>query len=59
MEFLLQLLAQLFADPVEDANNTTPEISKSAEVVQTEEAVEIIETEEQMEPNLFNVMDFH
>ena len=59
MEFLLQLLAQLFADPVEDANQATQAISKSAEIVQTEEAVEIIEAEEQMEPNIFNVMDFH
>ncbi len=59
MEFLLQLLAQLFADPVEDTNQATQAISKSAEIVRAEEAVENVVAEEQMEPNLFNVMDFH
>jgi hypothetical protein len=59
MEFLLQLLAQLFAAPVEDTNQAVQETAKTAEILQTEEEVETVVAEEQMEPNLFNVMDFH
>lgn len=59
MEFLFQLLAQLFAAPVEDTNQVVQEISRKAEIVQTEEEVEAIVAEEQLEPNLFNLMDFH
>jgi hypothetical protein len=59
MEFLLQLLAQLFAAPVEDTNQAVQETAKAAEILQAEEEVETVVAEEQMEPNLFNVMDFH
>jgi len=59
MEFLLQLLAQLFAAPVEDTNQAVQETAKATEILQTEEEVETVVAEEQMEPNLFNVMDFH
>ncbi len=59
MEFLLQLLAQLFAAPVDDANQAVQDVPKKAEAVSTEEVVETVVAEEQMEPNLFNVMDFH
>ena len=59
MEFLLQLLAQLFAAPVEDANQAVQETAKATEILQTEEEVETVVAGEQMEPNLFNVMDFH
>ncbi len=59
MEFILQLLAQLFSAPVEDTNKVTQNEIKAAEVVRTEVEVEEVGVEEQLEPNLFNVMDFH
>ena len=59
MEFLLQLLAQLFAAPVEDTDQAVQAVSRKAEAVRSDEEVEAVVAEEQMEPNLFNVMDFH
>jgi hypothetical protein len=59
MEFLLQLLAQLFAAPVEDTNPAVQDVSAKAETVMSDEEVEAVVAEEQLEPNLFNVMDFH
>jgi len=59
MEFLLQLLAQLFAAPVEDTDQAVQAVSPKAEAVRSDEEVEAVVAEEQMEPNLFNVMDFH
>jgi len=53
MEFILQLLAQLFSAPVE----TIEEKVDKKEVVE----VSVVEEkrEEQLEPNFFNVLDFH
>lgn len=59
MEFLLQLLAQLFSAPVEETNEVVKENVRASEVLQAEEKVEVVMEEEQLEPNLFNVMDFH
>ncbi len=59
MEFLLQLLAQLFAAPVEGTNQTVQEDTRVPETLQAEESAELVMEEEQIEPNLFNVMDFH
>ena len=59
MEFLLQLLAQLFAAPVEETNQALQKSAGATEVLQAEEQVEMVMEEEQLEPNLFNVMDFH
>ena len=59
MEFLLQLLAQLFAAPVEETNQIVQENTRATEILQTEESAELVMEEEQLEPNLFNVMDFH
>ncbi|NPA36700.1 MAG: hypothetical protein GXO47_07610 [Chlorobi bacterium] len=60
MEFILQLLAQLFAGPVEDVNNTTDiELKVKTEPVVSEDVEKDLKIEEQLEPNLFNVMNFH
>jgi hypothetical protein len=53
MEFILQLLAQLFSAPVE--NGEAEAVKK--EVVEAPVLEE--KTEEQLEPNFFNVLDFH
>jgi len=53
MEFILQLLAQLFAAPAE---NTDAKVEKE-EVVEMPVVEE--KAEEQLEPNFFSVLDFH
>lgn len=56
MEFILQLLAQLFSEPEVEVTNTP----KKEEVKELEkEVVEQGAVEAQPEPNLFNVMEFH
>jgi len=58
MEFILQLLAQLFSAPVEETNTSI--IKEEVKVVdQVKEEMPVTEAEEQLEPNLFNVLDFH
>ncbi len=58
MEFILQLLAQLFSAPVEEPNKIIKkEEVKAADAVKAEVSAE--QAEEQLEPNLFNVLDFH
>lgn len=58
MEFLLQLLAQLFSSPAEDKNKTERVEAPVTNNVQVTKETEIIQEEEQLEPNFFNVMDF-
>ena len=58
MEFILQLLAQLFSAPVEETNTSI--IKEEVKVVDpVKEEMPVTEAEEQLEPNLFNVLDFH
>ena len=57
MEFILQLLAQLFSAPVEDNKIVEKEEVKHVEMVSETEKIKA--AEEQLEPNLFSVLDFH
>ncbi len=58
MEFILQLLAQLFSAPVEETNKSIKK--EEVKVVDPAKAeIPVNEAEEQLEPNLFNVFDFH
>jgi len=57
MEFILQLLAQLFAAPAEEHKTDIKEEVMQADKVKTEVTADA--AEEQLEPNLFNVLDFH
>jgi len=58
MEFLLQLLAQLFSSPAEDKDKTELEELPVVETVQVTKETEIVQDEEQVELNFFSVMDF-
>lgn len=56
----MQLLAQLFTGPVEEATKVNDiEPKAKTETLITKEEAKDLQIEDQLEPNLFNVMDFH
>ncbi len=57
MEFIFQILAQLFS-PV-DEDQPMEQKHNMEQVEATKEIVAKAETEEQEEPNLFGMMEFH
>ncbi|GAO31756.1 hypothetical protein [Geofilum rubicundum] len=59
MEFLLQLIAELFGAPEEEKATIMETVQAQETVVKNEEVPVLAEEQFEKTPNIFNVVQFH